>query len=85
MNARMVMLMALCACVDNGIVAAPVVSRLTEWRFSKDGADAVLVSVPHDWAISSPFDPDAPGGTGKLPWIADGGQCARSDATSPGW
>ena len=26
------------------------------------------VRVPHDWAISGPFDPKADGGTGKLPW-----------------
>ena len=28
--------------------------------------------MPHDWAIDGPFDPAAPGGSGKLPWIADG-------------
>jgi hypothetical protein len=26
------------------------------------------VRVPHDWAISGPFDPGAHGSTGKLPW-----------------
>jgi beta-galactosidase len=26
------------------------------------------VRVPHDWAISGPFDAKADGGTGKLPW-----------------
>ena len=26
------------------------------------------VEVPHDWAISGPFDPEADGGSGKLPW-----------------
>ena len=51
------------------------------WRFAKDPtcelrAEAVAfddaaweaVRVPHDWAISGPFDESADGGTGKLPW-----------------
>ena len=51
------------------------------WRFAKDPtcelrAEAVAfddaaweaVRVPHDWAISGPFDESAHGGTGKLPW-----------------
>lgn len=51
------------------------------WRFAKDqscelSAEAVdfndsaweQVRVPHDWAISGPFDVSAPGGSGKLPW-----------------
>ena len=51
------------------------------WRFAKDkscklSAAAVdfddagwqSVEVPHDWAISGPFDPEANGGSGKLPW-----------------
>ena len=53
----------------------------TGWRFAKDPtcelrAEAVAfddaaweaVRVPHDWAISGPFDESADGGTGKLPW-----------------
>ncbi len=54
-----------------------------DWRFQKDPLDALKASavaaepsdqawqpvrVPHDWAISGPFDPKADGGTGKLPW-----------------
>ena len=51
------------------------------WRFAKDStcelrAEAVnfddsaweCVRVPHDWAISGPFDESAHGGSGKLPW-----------------
>ena len=51
------------------------------WRFAKDPtcelrAEAVdfndaaweAVRVPHDWAISGPFDESAHGGSGKLPW-----------------
>ncbi len=26
------------------------------------------VTLPHDWAIAGPFDPNGPGDTGKLPW-----------------
>ncbi len=51
------------------------------WRFAKDPtcelrAEAVAfddaawesVRVPHDWAISGPFDESMDGGSGKLPW-----------------
>ncbi|MCQ2395010.1 MAG: DUF4982 domain-containing protein [Kiritimatiellae bacterium] len=51
------------------------------WRFAKDPSCTLkaeapnfddtgweAVRVPHDWAISGPFDPKAHGGTGKLPW-----------------
>jgi beta-galactosidase len=51
------------------------------WRFKKDpegklDASAAVfddtawqaVRLPHDWAISGPFDPEGDGGTGKLPW-----------------
>jgi beta-galactosidase len=30
------------------------------------------VTLPHDWAIEGPFDPQAPGGTGKLPFSGVG-------------
>ncbi len=56
-----------------------------EWRFLKDpqaNIDASATSfddaawqrvrLPHDWAISGPFDPKAGGGTGKLPWSGVG-------------
>jgi len=52
-----------------------------DWKFLKDGtrrdgiADVAFddsswqtVTVPHDWAISGPFDPNAGGWQGKLPW-----------------
>src|ERR1700678_922249 len=51
-----------------------------DWRFTKgeqpeaakqlnftDSAGQA-VRLPHDWAISGPFDASLPGGTGKLPW-----------------
>jgi len=31
-----------------------------------------LVTLPHDWGIEGPFDPRAPGGTGKLPFAGIG-------------
>ena len=51
----------------------------SNWKFAKGehaGAQAVdfndsswqSVRLPHDWAISGPFDPNADGSTGKLPW-----------------
>ena len=54
------------------------------WRFSRgefsaavslpdfDAADWKEVTVPHDWAISGPFDPDKNGYAGKLPWEGEG-------------
>ncbi len=58
-----------------------VVSLCGEWDFVKDPSEKMMVSdasfasaawtkveVPHDWAISGPFDPKGNGGTGKLPW-----------------
>ena len=50
------------------------------WRFSKgektqqvtqtefDDSDWQEVNLPHDWAISGPFNPDESGYAGKLPW-----------------
>lgn len=49
------------------------------WKFflgNPDNAEAVdfndsgwtEVTLPHDWAISGPFDHDLPANTGKLPW-----------------
>ena len=67
---------------------------LTDWRFAKDPscelkAEAVdfddsgwtAVRVPHDWAISGPFDkdPKARGGSGKLPWKGVGWYRTRYD------
>jgi beta-galactosidase len=53
------------------------------WKFSKGNParaqergfnDAAwqTVELPHDWAISGPFDPQASGETGKLPWRGEG-------------
>lgn len=51
-----------------------------DWRFSKgeqpeaarelsfDDSSWQPVRLPHDWAISGPFDAKASGSTGKLPW-----------------
>ncbi len=53
------------------------------WKFTKGNppnASAVSfddsmwesVKVPHDWAITGPFDPNGNEGTGKLPWRGEG-------------
>ncbi|MBZ5586736.1 MAG: discoidin domain-containing protein [Acidobacteriia bacterium] len=51
-----------------------------DWRFTKgeqteaakqlgfDDSGWQPVRLPHDWAISGPFDANGNGGTGKLPW-----------------
>lgn len=33
-----------------------------------DDSDWTEITVPHDWAISGPFDHNLPANTGKLPW-----------------
>ncbi len=66
--------------------AATSVSLNGPWKFAKepekasfaaadpafDAAGWQTVEVPHDWAISGPFDPEADGGSGKLPWRGKG-------------
>jgi beta-galactosidase len=53
------------------------------WKFSRGahpGAEAVgfddvswtPVRLPHDWAISGPYEPEGNGHTGKLPWRGEG-------------
>ena len=44
------------------------------WQFRREGSVAwQTVRVPHDWAISGPFDASSTdGGTGKLPWKGRG-------------
>lgn len=54
-----------------------------DWKFSKGqqpGAESVgfddsawqKVRLPHDWAISGPYDPLGDANTGKLPWKGEG-------------
>ena len=56
-----------------------VVNFNRDWKFAKGehaGAEAAdfndsswqAVRLPHDWAISGPFDPNQDGYAGKLPW-----------------
>jgi len=51
----------------------------TDWKFAKgdlNGAEAIVfddsswkqVRIPHDWAITGPFNPNEDGYAGKLPW-----------------
>jgi beta-galactosidase len=35
-------------------------------------ADWKPVTIPHDWAIAGPLDPNGDGNTGKLPWKGEG-------------
>ena len=52
---------------------ANVTSLCGEWGFSKDaGRNWTQVTVPHDWAISGPFNPNEAGWSGKLPWRGEG-------------
>jgi beta-galactosidase len=43
-------------------------AKLTASASDGDNAAWAPVTLPHDWAISGPFDPKADGSTGKLPW-----------------
>lgn len=46
----------------------PAGSRVTFVQPSFDDSAWAKVELPHDWAITGPFDQDLPGETGKLPW-----------------
>lgn len=63
----------------------PVVTSLDgAWKFRREilvkpdgtetdpGTGWETVEVPHDWAIRSPFPPNGPVGSGKLPWQGTG-------------
>ena len=56
------------ACAALAAGARTTVSFNDGWSFSRDRKTWTAVDVPHDWAIAGPFNPDADGGTGKLPW-----------------
>ncbi len=54
-----------------------------DWKFAKGaiaGAEATgfddrswqVVRLPHDWAISGPYEPEGDSHTGKLPWRGEG-------------
>lgn len=54
-----------------------------DWRFAKgdhasakdpsfDDSSWLRVDLPHDWAISGPFDPNGHADTAKLPWLGEG-------------
>ena len=53
------------------------------WRFRKTAGKGAGgwtdVTVPHDWSIAGPFNPDESGWTGKLPWKG-AGEYARTFA-----
>ena len=60
------------------------------WRFAKgdhpeaiepgfDDAAWEVVDLPHDWAISGPFDAEIDGSTGMLPWRGEGWYRKRFD------
>ncbi len=66
-------ILALTAALAAGACAARTVADFhTGWTFTKEGASAVSVTLPHDWAIAGPFDPALDGNTGKLPWRGRG-------------
>ncbi len=71
-------------CFTSGVAFAAQWEDLSKgWRFSKgnpadaqavafDDAAWEKVNVPHDWAISGPFNEQEQGFTGKLPWRGEG-------------
>jgi beta-galactosidase len=73
------------AAADSTFLAAErqVVKFNSDWKFAKggqQGAEAVdfndsgwkAVRLPHDWAITGPFNPSEDGYAGKLPWRGQG-------------
>ena len=54
------------------LIACVVVWCNGEWEFSRNRNNWQAVTVPHDWAIAGPFNPNTKGGSGKLPWCGVG-------------
>jgi len=73
MNMHTKAFFVIAAALVAGTCAARTVEEFhTGWKFTKEGADAVSVTLPHDWAIAGPFDNKLDGSTGKLPWRGHG-------------
>ena len=80
------LLAACCACVGTAgdQAARTTVDPINfDWRFAKgdhasakdpvfDDSSWSRVDLPHDWAISGPFDPNGHADTAKLPWWGEG-------------
>lgn len=67
----------LMVCVVMGICMLSAVAREIAdfhdgWLFAREDGRFSPVSIPHDWAIAGPFNPDTIGKTGKLPWQGAG-------------
>lgn len=82
-------------CEKDGFTRAVVSLNGDGWKFAKDATCKLEagaadfddskwegVEVPHDWAISGPFDPEANGGSGKLPWRGVGWYRRTIDVTA---
>ena len=71
-------------CLTSGVAFSAQWEDLSKgWRFTKgnpadahavafDDAAWEKVNVPHDWAITGPFNVQEAGFTGKLPWRGEG-------------
>lgn len=56
MNKRRLQAILLLLAVTMCVAAQRKVINLRDWEFSRDGATWQQVRIPHDWAISGPFD-----------------------------
>jgi beta-galactosidase len=55
---------------DNWFFAKGNPANASSSQFNESGWEKI--KLPHDWAISGPFDPLGEGNTGKLPWKGEG-------------
>src|SRR6266852_4739999 len=80
-------ILIVCTISTAGFCAEPAPRRVgnfnRDWRFAKGaqpGAEATNfndaswqpVRLPHDWAITGPYEPQGDPQTGKLPWRGEG-------------
>ena len=63
---------ALIAAIASCGAFAKTIDLNGEWNFSKDGAPATAVRVPHDWSIGADFAEPKDEGSGMLPWKGEG-------------
>ncbi len=87
-NIRVRLLTVLISILSIGGLCSELAPRRVEnvngnWKFAKgpqEGAEAIgfndstwqAVRLPHDWAISGPYEPQGDPHTGKLPWRGEG-------------
>lgn len=79
----LMILAVICLCHEISAQQRELITLQRDWKFTQspgqdpaetdyDDSNWEPVTVPHDWAIKGPFDPNGNGSTAKLPWKGEG-------------